>query len=365
MIVGDPPLSRSAARLALAAYLLFTLLAVAITLSPLRSGYADAPDRGPGDLALYRAEVDRIRAGENYYQAANVELRQRGYPTRSVFNWRTPLPMWLVAKLPHPQAGRLLMGLLALAALFYGFTILEGESHVWQGVGCGMLMFGALLPSLMDHLYVAPELWAGSLVVLSLAAYSRGRVTLAILLGIAAVMFRDIAAPYCLLMGLLAFAQRRWSEVWKWALAFALYAVFFACHVYAVKNLITAGDRAHQGTWVQLGGLPFVLSVSQMNLYLLLLPQWVTAIYLGMALLGLARWHSPIGQRIGLTVCAYLTLFSVVGYPFNQYWGSLVAPLLCFGVAHFPTEVAQLWRAALQSSASATFPSPVCEPTRR
>src|SRR5688572_25398585 len=105
-IAGSLPLSRAGARLALAAYMLFSLLAVAITLSPLRSGYADAPDRGPGDLALYRAEIERIRAGENYYQAANIELRQRGYPTRSLFNWRTPLPMWLVGKLPHPQAGR-------------------------------------------------------------------------------------------------------------------------------------------------------------------------------------------------------------------------------------------------------------------
>ena len=37
---------------------------------------------------------DRIRAGEGYYQVAAEELVERGYPTRSVFNWRTPLPMW-------------------------------------------------------------------------------------------------------------------------------------------------------------------------------------------------------------------------------------------------------------------------------
>ncbi len=65
-------------------------LFVAITFSPLKSGYADAPDRGPGDVALYRAEIDRIHAGESYYSVAGDELRTRGYPTRSVFNWRTP-----------------------------------------------------------------------------------------------------------------------------------------------------------------------------------------------------------------------------------------------------------------------------------
>ena len=78
------------------------VLFVAITLSPLKSGYADAPDRGPGDVALYRAEIDRLHAGESYYSVAGDELRPAGYPTRSVFNWRTPLPMWLVADCPTP-----------------------------------------------------------------------------------------------------------------------------------------------------------------------------------------------------------------------------------------------------------------------
>ena len=57
-------------------------------------------------MALYRAEVDRIRNGEGYYQAAAAELTARGYPTRSVFNWRTPLPMWLLGKHADIGAGQ-------------------------------------------------------------------------------------------------------------------------------------------------------------------------------------------------------------------------------------------------------------------
>ena len=55
-----------------------------------------------GDVFLYMSEVKRIHAGEGYYQAAAKELVAQGYPTASVFNWRTPLPTWLIAKLPDP-----------------------------------------------------------------------------------------------------------------------------------------------------------------------------------------------------------------------------------------------------------------------
>ena len=55
-----------------------------------------------GDVSLYMTEVRRIHAGENYYQVAAEELPGSGYPTASVFNWRTPLPMWLIGKMPGP-----------------------------------------------------------------------------------------------------------------------------------------------------------------------------------------------------------------------------------------------------------------------
>ena len=77
-----------------------------------------------------------------------------------------------------------------------------------------------------------------------------------------------------------------------------------------------------------------------MNAYLLLFPQWATAIYLVAALVGLAGSNTPMGRRIGLSVCLFMVTFAVVGHSFNQYWGSLVAPLLCFGVVPFPDRCA-------------------------
>jgi hypothetical protein len=337
-------LSPRAAWGTLVAALLVAIGAIGISLSSLRSGFADAPDRGPGDLALYNAEIRRIRAGDTYYQAANAELRQRGYPTRSLFNWRTPLPMALLGKLPHPLWGRLLLGSLALVTIYCSFTLLEREGSVWQGVGCGLLMIGALLPCVLDDLYVAPELWAAVFITLSLCAYERQRPLAGVVLGVTALFFRDLAGLYCLTMGLMALCHFRWKELFAWCLGLVAYAAFFAWHAANIIPLIGPDDLAHRGSWLQLGGLPFVLSICQMNVFLLLSPQWVTALMFTAALVGMAGWNSPAGQRVGIVLCAYLALFAAVGHPFNQYWGSLFAPLLCFGAARFPASLADLWR---------------------
>ena len=93
---------------------------VAVSISPSASGFADKPSRGASDVDLYVAEIQRIAQGETYYAAANTELHARGYPTRSVFNWRTPLPMWLLGKLPNETTGRVIIGALARAAAGVG-----------------------------------------------------------------------------------------------------------------------------------------------------------------------------------------------------------------------------------------------------
>ena len=79
-----------------------------------------------------------------------------------------------------------------------------------------------------------------------------------------------------------------------------------------------------------------MISITQMNAYLLQLPQWITGIYLSLAMLGFAGWTAPWGRRAGLTAALYLGGFAIIGNPFNQYWGSLIAPLLCLGVAQAP-----------------------------
>jgi hypothetical protein len=343
----------------LAALVLLSGFLVAVSLSPLRQSNADRQRRGKGDAALYRAEVDRIHEGEGYYQAAAAELTSRGYPTQNVFNWRTPLPMWLIGRMPAIVLGKVLLSALALALILAAFEALAREENnvIRRPLACALLLSGPLIPCVLGDLFVMPVLWAGVLVALSICAYGLERPRLGVALGLAAVFVRDLALPYCLLAAAIAYGNRRWKELAAWLLGLAAWGLFFALHWHQVSSLITPDARAHAEGWIQFGGAAFVISTAQMNTYLLLLPQWITALYLAGAMFGLAGWHTPLGLRCGLTVCLYLVAFAVVGHEFNQYWGSLLAPLLCFGVARLPASLHDAYSRVSRVSLRSAHPS--------
>ena len=187
-----------------------------------------------------------------------------------------------------------------------------------------------------------PEVWSGLFIGLSLCFYAFERRAGGVLFGIAALFFRELAAPYCLVCLALAAFERRRGEVLGWIAGFAAYTAFYAWHISHVLPLMSPDGLAHTGTWLQFGGAAFVLSLVQMNAYLLLLPQWVTALFLALALVGFAGWQSTWGKRAGFAACAYLAAFGIVGYDFNQYWGSMIAPLLAFGATQGPRAIIDL-----------------------
>ena len=346
MLAGFERLTPWQARLVLAVTAAVALLFVAITLSPLASGFADAPSRGASDIELYRAEVDRIHEGEGYYDAAAKELTARGYPTRSVFNWRPPLPVWLLGVLPDPRIGRTLLSLLAVAAILFASHFIANDQGLRRGILCGVWLMSALLPCFLGDLYVMHELWAGTLILLSVVAYGRDRWAWGATLGFAALAFRELAAPYCGVCLAMAVADRRWKEVRFWGVAGVVYAVGYAVHISQVLPRILPNAHSHADGWLCLGGAAFVISLAQMNAFLLLLPQWITAICLVAALVGFAGWTAPWGRRAVLAASLYLALFAAIGQPFNQYWGAMITPLLCLGIAQAPTALATLWRKA-------------------
>jgi hypothetical protein len=338
--------SRLRARLILAIFAVVSLFFVGVTQSPLKSGFADAPDRGPGDIQLYRAEVDRIRAGETYYDAAAGELRARGYPTHSVFNWRTPLPVWLLAVLPDLGIGNAILGACGLVLVCLSFSVLAEEGSLRSALLGVLLLSGALLPCLLGDLVVMSELWSGVLVALSAACFAKGRATAGVLAGISALFFRELAAPYVLVCMALAVSGRRYRELGTWCVGLAAYAVFFDIHVWQVLPRAGSEGLAQVGSWIRFGGAGFLISAAQMNAYLLLLPQWITALYLACALLGCAEWNTAAGRRIGLSIAAYAIAFSIAGNDFNQYWGSLIAPLLALAACRAPAAIGRLLIAA-------------------
>jgi len=349
-------LSTRQARLVLLAIVVLGGIFVAVTLSPLANpgaGRQGQEKPGASDVALYRAKIDRIHAGEGYYRAAGVEMRARGYPTGSVFNWRVPTPFWLIGWMPTVTFGKALLGGLALALFLLAFEALarEEDNVIYRPVGCALLLTGPLIPCVLGDLFVVPSLWAGVLIALSIAAYGAARPRLGVACGLAAVFIRELAMPYCLVAAAIAWWNKRWKELTAWLVGLAAFCVFFGLHCWQVSSLIGPEDRLHRESWVQFGGTAFVIATAQMTAYLLLLPRWVAALYLAAALVGFAGWNTPLGHRAGLTACLFLVAFAVVGQPFNQYWGSLIAPLLCFGVVRCPGSLRDLWKAASDSTA--------------
>ena len=104
-----------------------------------------------------------------------------------------------------------------------------------------------------------------------------------------------------------------------------------------------ANAPAHPGGWIQFGGLPFAIATTQMNPYLLIVPQWATGLYLAAGLFALAGWNTPAGRRIAATVCLFVILFAVVGRPFNYYWGLLTARYLFGGGSSWALLIVGAW----------------------
>lgn len=336
------------ARAALVGLLTSTLFCVAVTLSPLAQTRVGKPHQGEGDVALYRAEIERIRAGESYYAAARAELTSRGYPTQSLFNWRLPTLAWLLGKLHGLIVGKAILSLLALALIGLAFEALAREQGRGLGrpIACALLLTGPLLPCVLGDLLVVHELWVGVLIALSILAYGLNRPYLGVALGLAALAIRELALPYCAAAMALAWWQGRRREVALWILGLAVWEVYFSLHATTVCQTIPPDARAHPTSWVRFGGAAFVLAAAQMNAYLLLLPHWITALWFMAAMVGSAGWSTPLGLRAGLTTCLFVLVFSIVGQDFNQYWGCLIAPLLCLGAVHSPSVLRDLWHAA-------------------
>src|SRR5262249_52413538 len=116
-----------------------------------------------------------------------------------------------------------------------------------------------------------------------------------------------------------------------------------------VTSRLTAEDELIVGeNWLVFGGLRFVLLTARMNRFFFTAPAWLHAIYVPLALLGLAGWRGMLGLRMFLTALAFVLAFCVVGNPrINDYWGLLYVGLLPFGIAWAPLALRDLVRAAL------------------
>ena len=155
--------------------------------------------------------------------------------------------------------------------------------------------------------------------------------------------------PYVVVSLALALWNGRKREAAGWALGIALFGAFMAVHAHVVASRLTEIDQPMVGSWVCFGGARFVFATARMNIFLMMLPAWCTAIVVPLAVFGLLHSHNDTARRAGMTLVLYLAAFSVVGASFNSYWGFIIAPLLALGIAYAPSAIsrtgvtARLW----------------------
>lgn len=313
--IGDADVRRRRARLWLAG---LAVLLVAGLWRPLPRHGVEIPVERT-DNALFDATIERLAQGESYYSAIGTEMRARGYPTASIFNWRQPTLFIALAMAPLVMRV-LLIGLVIWVIAWTVGLFSRARSEIL--LLAVLAQVGAATTALTPLGGLLPETWAGICLALSALAYARGRPSLGTGFGLAGLFVRELLVLYVAVCVFLAVRQRRWRELAVWVAGGSAWVVFYVIHATAATHAMHAGDLAHP-SWVQLGGLRFVLATIGFGGWLYLMPPWVAAI--GCVLLVASVWAPVKAAHVRGAVVAYLMFFAVVGQPFNQSWGLLTA----------------------------------------
>lgn len=343
-------LDRRRARWVLA---LLLLLVAALTIEPRRAPLppgtpppAAIPEEET-DLALYAKIVDAIRHGDDYYNAAARELRARpGYPLRPFVTFRLPLLARLQAMLPESATLLLLWGIAAATAAAWVLLLRALLPRPAPRIVAALLLAGSMVAFVQPALVASHEIWAGLLVAWSLALWRADRVTIPVTLAIAAMLIRETAALYVLVMAGFALGGRRWREVAAWAAALAVLALVVAAHAVAVARVTGPLDTVSDG-WTGLNGAWFYAMALKHATILEILPFPLAAPIVALALFGWCVPRHPVAARMAAMLAAYGVLIACFARLNNFYWGLLPAPALLVGLAFVPDGLRDLSRAAL------------------
>ncbi|QUD88139.1 hypothetical protein [Phenylobacterium montanum] len=302
---------------------------------------------GYSDQQLYRDITSSVQAGRDYYSAAAALQRTHGYPTAPAVVFREPFEALLLASLrTDGLRWGLLLGLGAAAFLL----LRKALDQLDLSLGTRLLVmvmaatgFANLATPSAPYVH---EIWGGMLLTLSLAAYRRDAWIASVALGFCACLFREIAAPYLLVMFLAAAVERNWRECAAWFIAAALFVAVMAVHLVLASRQHLPGDGISPG-WLRFGGWPFVITMALRNLLFTHLPLWGVSLGVSLCFLGMAGVHHPWMARVAATVMTFALIFAVAGRQATYYWGILYAPLLPLGLAFAPPALFDLVRAAL------------------
>lgn len=301
---------------------------------------------GGEDLNCYRRIVERVHGGQGYYEAAHQEL-SRLYPIQSVFNWRLPYLAWGMGWLPDLFWAQGLGILLSLGSIGLWLDLSRAFLPFSAAAAGAILLLGLPIYSFSQDLYLAHEFWAGTLITVSVLTHARGWRWASLGAALLALMIRELALLYVVVMLFLSIRDKKYRESAQWLVIIALFAGMMMIHAIHVQDYV-GGSVGSIQSWITFGGWKFVLETCSMHPYLFLLPAWLTAVLVPLAMIGLLGWTDTLGTRIGFTVLFYMITFLFIGQSFNRYWGVMYVNLLPLGLLFAPLGIRDLIRSALK-----------------
>lgn len=345
------PLKRARARFALgllAAFLLLCLSALSVAGPPPVSHQQPNRAEDQADVILYENIVAGLRGGDGYYAVTAAALRAGNYPLKPFVTFR--LPTLAVVQGALPQSVTLLLLLTLVASVMVAWFIRLRPVFIRPPplVIALVLLTGGLMAFVQPALVPFHEIWAGLLIALSLALRRPGRWVEAAAFGLIAMLIRETAALFVMMMAGMAFIEGYRREALGWAVTLGVLGVAVAAHAHAVAQVVGPLDPVSPG-WAGMLGFGFFVKTMSISTALNLAPAWVAAPLVGLSLFGWASWGDPLGRRALMMFAAYAVLLSLFGRPDTFYWGLLVAPTILIGLTFAPDGLRDLIVSALDS----------------
>lgn len=282
---------------------LLTVVAILV----LASRPPDVPQTVDVDHLSYARAVEHMRDGLGYHEAMQQSMVETLGEPRNVRAFRPPTMFWAW------QAGHgwwVYVGFLAATMLALAWLL---DRPLVVPLVATYLTVNAypLLDRGWQAQWLALELWAAPLMLLTVALAWRGRDRPGAVAGTLAALVREHGA--LVLAGGLLSAWRARRPVWPWAAGLLVFVAFFGWHVWSASGLFVPGGSEPPAMepvpWMAGFGLPWPL-VS------------------GWLLVAAAVWRSR-AEWLTLPVLALPLLGLVVGRP---YWGLMIVPVAMLAV---------------------------------
>ena len=258
-------------------------------------------------LYLYDGIVDGMRAGGDYYPVAANALRAGDFPLQPFFAFPLPTLAALESRLPMAVVIALLWALGLSVALVWWGRLKDAFARPAPRFAAMVLLAGGMVACVQPGLALFHEAWAAMLIALSLGLWRPGRWLEAVAVGLCAMLIRETAALYVLVMLGFALRGKQRREASGWGVALGVFAIVLTCHAIAVSRVVGPLDAASPG-WAGLHGIGFFVRALLLSSGLHELPLALGAILIALALFGWLGWNSSLGARVVATIAGYAVL---------------------------------------------------------